>query len=129
MLNHVFHSQKPSIPDSTSLTKMSGNSPPFDPLTFDLRDIPKELLSEWVRDPPIFLAEPGHPTEYDAKSPVEYVKRKVATYVSPAVLALGKNPYPGIRENRRVPELQTTTPRYHPNRPWMGTNHFLMHIS
>ena len=110
-------------------TKMSGSQPPFDPLSFNPRDLPKELLVEWSRDPSMFLDKPGHPTQYDAKNRVEYVKRMVAVYVSPAVFALGKDPYPGLRENRYIPELRTTTPIYRDTRPWMGSNYLLMHIS
>jgi hypothetical protein len=104
-------------------------SPPFDPLTFDYHNVPEKTRAIWSLNPAILLATPGHRTKYDAKSPEEYYRTMRATYLSPAVYALGKDPYPGLRVNRHIPELQTTTPKYRPNKPWMGDNNILMFIS
>jgi hypothetical protein len=104
-------------------------SPPFDALTFDHNNVPKERRAVWARNPSIAVDDPGAPTKHDAKSAYEYYRRMRATKVSRAVFALGKNPYPGLHDHRHVSALQTNTSKYNPTLPWMGKDPVLRYIS
>lgn len=84
---------------------------------------------KWCLHPPIVIADPDGPYLEEAKSPYEYYRRTIATYISPAVFELGENPYPGLHKTRHIPELQTDTPQYSATSPWMGENDILMYIS
>jgi hypothetical protein len=113
---------------------MSGGSAsqpshPFDASTFNPRSLSKETRARWGRHPSLTVADGSGPTKYDAKSAKEYWRIMLRTNVSPAVFALGKNPYPGLHQRRYIQELQTDTPEYDVHSPWMGENSVLMYIS
>ncbi|CAD0106126.1 unnamed protein product, partial [Aureobasidium uvarum] len=87
------------------------------------------MRSEWGRDPPLAVCDGTEPLIEDATSAKEWYQRKITTYVSPAVFALGKNPYPGLHIRRYIPELQKYTPEYIVSDPWMGESMILRHIT
>ena len=118
-----------TLPPSAGQAPIPQPSSSFNPLTFNLLDIPRSMRSVWNQDPPIEVADGTDPNTHAATSAREYYRTMITTYISPAVKALGKNPYPGLRQRRYIPELQMNTPRYDINQPWMGTSQILQFIS
>lgn len=118
-----------TLPSSAGKASIPQPSSPFNPLIFNHLDIPESIRSVWSQDPPIEVADGTELDIYATTSAREYYRTMITTYVSPAVKALGKNPYPGLRQRRYIPELQTHTPRYYINQPWMGTSPILSFIS
>lgn len=103
-------------------------SPPFDASTFDLSTLSKDELKQMVLDPDLCLID-TRPSRNNATSKREWVRRKYTVEVSPSVLALGKNPYPGLRQSRSIPELNRNTPAYDPCQPWFGDNPLLRYLT
>lgn len=116
-------------PTGAGQASSSQPSSSFNPLTFNYLDIPRSTRSVWRHDPPIEVADGTEPKIHAATSAREYYRRMITTYVSPAVKALGTNPYPGLRQRRYIPELETHTPRYNLHRPWMGASSILQFVS
>jgi hypothetical protein len=116
-------------PSGAGQASSSQPSSPFNPLTFNFRDIPRSTRSVWIHDPPIEVADGNEPKTYTATSARECYRRMMTTYVSPAVKALGTDPYPGLRQRRYIPELEIHTPRYNLERPWMGKSSILQFVS
>lgn len=141
MIWHEISSLRSSTPHGVQLAKMSDSSnmdidrtPPFaasafNPLTFNYLSIPSSQRSIWRQDPPIEVADGTEPKTETATSAREYYRIMKTTYVSPAVKALGTNPYPGLRQRRWIPELDTETPRYNVQMPWMGISRILQFVS
>ena len=119
----------PTLPSSAGKASMPQLSSSFNPLTFNYLDIPRSMRSVWSQDPPMKVADGTEPDIHTTTSAREYYRTMITTYVSPAVKALGKNLYPGLRQRRYIPELQTHTPRYDITQPWMGTSPILSYIS
>ncbi|KAH0398638.1 hypothetical protein KCU89_g7031, partial [Aureobasidium melanogenum] len=116
-------------PSGAGQASSSQPSSPFNPLTFNYRDIPRSTRSVWIHDPPIEVADGNEPKTYNATSARECYRRMMTTYVSPAVKALGTDPYPGLRQRRYIPELEIHTPRYNLERPWMGKSSILQFVT
>ncbi|KAH0274148.1 hypothetical protein KCU74_g9830, partial [Aureobasidium melanogenum] len=104
------------------------SSPPFDASTFDPSTLSKAELKLMVLDPDLCLIG-TKPALEDAASKHGWVRRKYTVEVSPSVLALGKNPYPGLRQSRPIPELNRNTPAYDPCQPWFGDNPLLRYLT
>ncbi|KAH0357185.1 hypothetical protein KCU81_g167, partial [Aureobasidium melanogenum] len=103
-------------------------SPPFDASSFDPSTLSKDELKLMVLDPDLCLIG-TKPALEDAASKHGWVRRKYTVEVSPSVLALGKNPYPGLRQSRSIPELNRDTPAYDPCQPWFGDNPLLRYLT
>ncbi|KAH0369928.1 hypothetical protein KCU65_g2960, partial [Aureobasidium melanogenum] len=107
----------------------SGQTSPFNPLTFNPLSIPSSKRSLWRQDPPLEVADGNEPKTSTATSAREYYRILKTTYVSPAVKALGTNPYPGLRQRRWIQELETETPEYNGKMPWMGISRILQFVT
>ncbi|KAI5242466.1 hypothetical protein E4T42_07700 [Aureobasidium subglaciale] len=93
---------------------------PFDPSTFDPESIDEALREAWRRNPSLTVPDENDIDETTATSAKEYYRRWIRIPVSPAVMALGKNPYHGLRVRRYIPELNRWTPAYDDRYPWMN---------
>ncbi|KAK6006987.1 hypothetical protein QM012_005995 [Aureobasidium pullulans] len=71
-------------------------SPPFIATTFDPSTFSEDYLRQTVLDPDLCLIG-TKPALEQAKSKRDWVRRKYTVEVSPSVLALGKNPYHGLK--------------------------------
>lgn len=118
-----------TLPSGAGQASLPQRSSTFDPLTFNHLDIPRSMRSVWSQDPPIEVADGTEPEIHTATSAREYYRTVITTYVSPTVKVLGKNSYPGLRQRRYIPELETNTPRYNIDQPWMGTSPILQFVS
>jgi hypothetical protein len=94
-------------------------SPPFDISTFDPSILSEEYIKTANRDPNLCLVGTKPALEH-ATSRRDWVRRKRTTEVSPSVLALGKDPYPGLRQRRDMPDWNMTTDEYDYSKPWFG---------
>ncbi|THY78453.1 hypothetical protein D6C86_02805 [Aureobasidium pullulans] len=126
-----FRNDSPMKVDETSSNyyTVTLQLPPFDPSIFDPEDVPEDLRKEWDREPDLYVRDGTQLDPKDATSAKQLYRRLNSHSVSPAVLALGKNPYPGLRIRAYVPLLGEMTPEYDDTLPWMGDNAFLHFIT
>ncbi|KAG9838182.1 hypothetical protein KCU98_g10312, partial [Aureobasidium melanogenum] len=117
-----------SIPKSYSGPVHRPPSPPFDASTFDPSTLNDDDLRQMILDPDLCLVG-KKPALEDATSKRDWVRRKYTVEVSPSVLALGKNPYPGLKQSRPIPDLNRNTPSYDPCQPWFGDNPLLRYLT
>ncbi|KAG9599672.1 hypothetical protein KCU86_g3408, partial [Aureobasidium melanogenum] len=103
-------------------------SPPFDASTFDPSTLSDDDLRQMILDPDLCLVG-KKPALEDATSKHDWVRRKYTVEVSPSVLALGKNPYPGLKQSRPIPDFNRDTPAYDPYQPWFGDNPLLRYLT
>lgn len=104
-------------------------SPPFDILTFDPETLSKEFKDTARLDPDLCLVD-ARPTLEHATSRRDWVRRNTAVEVSSSVLALGKDPYPGLKVSRKVPEwYMTTILEYDYSKPWFGDSLILHYLT
>ncbi|KAI4732501.1 hypothetical protein E4T50_16926 [Aureobasidium sp. EXF-12298] len=103
-------------------------SPPFDASNFDPSTLSEDDLRQMVLDPDLCLIG-KKPALKDATSKRDWVRRKYTVEVSPSVLALGKNPYPGLKQSRPIPDLNSNTSAYNPCQPWFGDNPLLRYLT
>ena len=106
-----------------------GASVPFDPFTFDHTTLPKDVLDSWARSPSLVLDDSAPTSPTTAISAYEYVRILKRREVGRDVLALGKHPFPGLRQARYVPALRKYTPVSKPEQPWMGASMMLRYIT
>lgn len=64
-----------------------------------------------------------------ATSKWDFVRRRATIEVSPSVLALGKDPYPGLKQRRDIPEWNMTTPEYNYSKAWFGDSLILTYLT
>jgi len=99
-------------------------SPPFDISTFDPKTLSEEFKHTASLDPDLYPID-AKPALEHATSRRDWVRRDTAVEVSPSVFALGKEPYPGLKFVRQVPEWNMTTPEYNYSNPWFGESFIL----
>lgn len=88
----------------------------------------EDYLRQTVIDPDLCLVG-KKPALEDATSRRDWVRRKYTVEVSPSVLALGKNPYPGLKQSRPIPDLNRDTPAYNACQPWFGDSPLLRFLT
>ncbi|KAI4717170.1 hypothetical protein E4T48_06648 [Aureobasidium sp. EXF-10727] len=103
-------------------------SPLFDASTFDDSTLSEDFIRNASRDPDLCLLD-QRPDPKLATSKHDWVRRTKTYGVTPSVLALGKNPYPGLRVTRPIPELNQDTPAYDPFKPWFGDSYILNRLT
>ncbi|KAH0290942.1 hypothetical protein M436DRAFT_59945 [Aureobasidium namibiae CBS 147.97] len=101
-------------------------SPPFDISTFDPKTLSETFIETASLDPDLCLVD-ARPALEHATSRRDWVRRDTAVEVSPSVLALGKEPYPGLKVSHKVPPgYMTTVLDYNYSQPWFG-DHIVLH--
>ena len=101
-------------------------SPPFDISTFDPKTLSDAFIQTASLDPDLCLVG-ARPALEHATSRRDWVRRNTAVEVSRSVLALGKEPYPGLKVSHKVPgEYNTTVHDYDYSQPWFG-DHAVLH--
>lgn len=103
-------------------------SPPFDISKFDPKTLSEEYINTASLDPDLCPLN-AKPALEHATSRRDWVRRNTAVRVSPSVLALGKNPYPGLKFVRKVPGWNMYTPEYDYSKPWFGESQVLKHLT
>jgi hypothetical protein len=103
-------------------------SPPFDISTFDPSTLSEEYIEHNRRDPDLCLIGQKPALEH-ATSRRDLVRRKTTIEVAPSVLALGKNPYPGLKQHRDIPGEDSTIPEYDYSEAWFGDSLILKYLT
>jgi hypothetical protein len=97
-------------------------TPLFDISTFDPNTLSDEFKHVASQDPDLCLFH-EKPDRMLAFSRWDFVRRATTVEVAPNVLALGKNPYPKLREKIDIDDFEQ--PAYDLQMPWFGKSRIL----
>ncbi|KAI4739884.1 hypothetical protein E4T50_09673 [Aureobasidium sp. EXF-12298] len=96
--------------------------PPFDISTFDPSTLIPEFTQVASEDPDLCLVQ-EKPDPMLADSAWDFVRRSNTVEVAPNVLALGKNPFPKLRDDIHIPDFDYRN--YDRQMPWFGESFIL----